>query len=155
MDVELENIKAVAATYSLVLSLDLPEMWISFSELEKCWSLELRTSGIEVLSATDQQKISSILADKIKEILSFDDKKLLVDLNLLRKSWINNLLIQASKLLDISDQTKLRKMVILQNIATGSKPNQKPWEKTSLKASPKRRASTEKVVRRDLNLSVN
>lgn len=150
-----EYIISISEVYSSILMFELKEMWISFKEIEECWNLELRAAGIEKLPEHDRKKLDAVIADKLSAILDYEDSTLLSELKAMRASWLNQVLVQASKLLDISQQAKLKKMVILQNIATGSKPSQKPWENKVHKPLPKRREPTEKTIRKELNLSIN
>lgn len=145
-ELEIENIQSVAETYSLILTFELEEVWNSFSAIEQCWSLKLRSAGVEMLSQFDRDKLDRVIADKMSTILSSDDAKLLAELKAIRTSWLNNILSQSSKLLDETQQSKLKKMVILQNIATGNKPSQQPWKAKTKKSPPKRAEFTEKLL---------
>jgi hypothetical protein len=143
--VELENIQSVADTYSLILTLQLSEAWNSFNLVAQCWSLELRSSGIELLPFCDRQKLDRILADKLVDILKSDHEILLSDLRNIREAWSKEVLAQASELLG-SERSILKKMVILQNISNGEKAVDKPWEVKIKKTPPKRPEFSKKIL---------
>lgn len=144
----IEDIESVSETYSLILTFKTSEMWEAFHEIGQCWSLDLRSAGIQKLSTSDSEKLSKIIAEELAMILTLGDIELLGRLKDLRGSWDKTTLIKSSQLLAQLQRDKLNKMVILQNIGSGDAPTKKPWKSQVKKAPPRRFEFTKELLAR-------
>ena len=149
------TVELAVSAYRELLDLSTVGMWRHLQYYTLLWSELLRSTAVSQLDPEQMNLLTQRVSRGLSCLLSKEDKRLLRQLGFVRKCVSKSVMISATKILLPEEQTKMRKMVVLQNIATGNKPSQKPWESKVKKPSPKRREPTEKVTRKDLVFSID
>jgi len=149
---ETENIQSVASTLSLIVSFEDSQMWEAFADIYSIWDEKLRTLAIAQLPEIDRQRLDeynrlcATISTQLSLVLSYEDKKLLKELQTIRHKRSKYLLSVVSRLLSKGEQVKLRKMIILQNITNGEESLDRPWEQKKVKVPPKRKEFTKELL---------
>jgi hypothetical protein len=147
-----ENIKFVTDILSAILNLEDSQMYEAFADIYTIWEEDLCFLGMKELNSDScarmvaHQQLCQSIAIDLANILKCEDMELLERLQVIRKKNSKYLLSVATRSLNPSEQTKLKKMVILQNICNGEKPSDKPWTVKSKVAPPKRTEFTKELL---------
>jgi hypothetical protein len=149
------NVQLISSAYKEALDLPTMQMWRHFHYFTILWSQLLRSTAIGLLDAEHMNLLSQRVSSQLSSLLSKEDKRLFRQLKFVRNCLDKPVMISATKLLLPDEIIKLKKMIVLQNVVSGNKPSQKPWESKTRKPSPKRREPSEKITRKDLVFSTD